>query len=652
MGVADIKRLVIGRPLKNSEASHQKWSVMIGSAAVGPDLLSSTAFSFHEMLAVLALAGAAAMLWGLAIAAIVFVIVVILTVSYSQVIKVYHSDGGGFIVTKDNLGHLFGSLAFALLLFEYVMNAAVTTPAGVNEIASALRTVNPDISAAIFANKVLICLGIQALLWVVQMRGASDSGKFIVGFVYLFVITSVLTVIVGLVKMALGGLPPSPEVLQPAVTSLSLFLFLRAAAAAFTALTGVEANSNAARQFKEPSSLNARKSLWFLSGIVVILFTGFTILALRIHAVPLEDHTSLSQIAMAVWGPGLGFWATMIAALMILALASFTSYVDFPRVAASGSRDLVPAFFGDLGDRLVYHWGITTVAIAAGALIIVFQGDVSALLPLFGVSIFIEFTLCQFGMVIFWRKVGKLTPGKTLRTTYLSDEVEFDPQWKRQMAINLAGAVMTFIVGIVFLLSKFVEGAWIVVFVVGLMMIFFHLINRHYRCVAEKLSLAGMTPPKVWYEKPTEPRCLILLPVSGMHKATLIALQEAKQLARQSERAEIRAVYADAGIEPERRKLQAKWNNWSGGVPLEIIESPERDVTNDILDEIETAAHQSICEVVVILPYFETGDPLQGFFHNQTAQKLTRGLQKRALNARIEMLPYSLVNGSNGNGHH
>src|SRR5450631_2885436 len=254
--MANLKRWLIGRRLRNEEISHEKWSVFMGSAAVGPDLLSSTAFSFHEMLAVLALAGAAAMLYGLVIAGIVLVIVVILTISYSQVIKMYHNDGGGYIVTKDNLGRFLGALAFACLLFEYVMNTAVTTPAGVNEFASALGGVNPSIASWIYTNKVFICLGIQLVLWVVQMRGSRDSGFFIVGFVYLFVVMSILTIAVGVVKSVLGGLPPSPEVLQPPIETLTLFLFLRATASAFTALTGVEANSNAARQFDAPTSLN------------------------------------------------------------------------------------------------------------------------------------------------------------------------------------------------------------------------------------------------------------------------------------------------------------------------------------------------------------------------------------------------------------
>src|SRR5664279_3004239 len=189
--MANLKRWVIGRPLRNEEISHERWSVFMGSAAVGPGLLSSTAFSFHEMLAVLALAGAVALLYGLVIAGIVLVIVAVLTISYSQVIKIYHHDGGGYIVTKDNLGRFLGSLAFACLLFEYVMNTAVTTPAGVNEFASALSDVNPTFAGWIFTHKVFICLGIQLILWVIQMRGAHDSGFFIVGFVYLFVVMSI-----------------------------------------------------------------------------------------------------------------------------------------------------------------------------------------------------------------------------------------------------------------------------------------------------------------------------------------------------------------------------------------------------------------------------------------------------------------------------
>ena len=463
--------------------------MFIGSAAIGPDLLSSTAFSFHEMLAVLALAGAAAMLYGLLIAAIVLVVMVVLTISYSQVIKLYHSDGGGYIVTKDNLGRFFGALAFACLLFEYVMNAAVTTPAGINEIASALVGLDPPVAEWIFSNKVLICLGIQLLLWIIQMRGARDSGLFIVGFVYLFVTMAVLTVVLGVAKAIFGGLPPSPEVLRPATEQLTVFLFLRAVAAAFTALTGVEANSNAARQFEKPASINARRSLWFLSITVIILFVGYTFLALQIHAVPLENHTSLSQIALSVWGPGLGFWLTMIAALMILALASFTSYAGFPRVAASGAGDLVPAFFGKRSGRLVYHWGITAMAIAAASLIVAFNGDVTNLLPLFGVSIFIEFTLCQAGMVVLWRKIGKLRPGELLRTVILSRGLAYDRHWKIHLIISLGGAILTGVMAIVFLVSKFSEGAWVVAFAITALMLLFWLNRRFYDRQPKKLSI-------------------------------------------------------------------------------------------------------------------------------------------------------------------
>ncbi len=638
----NLKRLLIGRPLRNEEMSHEQWSVFMGSAAVGPDLLSSTAFSFHEMLAVLALAGAAAMLYGLVIAGIVLVIVVILTISYSQVIKMYHNDGGGYIVTKDNLGRFLGSLAFACLLFEYVMNAAVTTPAGVNEIGSALSGVNPGIAGWIFDHKVLICLAVQLLLWLVQMRGARDSGSFIVGFVYLFVIMSVLTVAVGMVKAIFFGLPPSPEVLQPPIEQLTLFLFLRAVAAAFTALTGVEANSNAARQFKAPTSLNARRSLWFLSGVVIVLFSGFTLLALQIHAVPLENHTSLSQIAMSVWGPGVGFWLTMIAALMILALASFTSYSGFPRVAASGARDLVPGFFADVGDRLVYHWGITTMAVMASLLIIAFNGDVTSLLPLFGVSIFIEFTLCQAGMVVLWRKIGRLKTGERYQTLYLGEDVGYDTYWRRNLTINLIGAFMTGIAGVVFLASKFSEGAWVVVVVISVLMVLFWLNHRHYRWVAEKLSLDSLTPPRSWYEPPAQPNHLILLPISGVHRGTLSALEKIQIISQQHPgQVQVKAIYADIGLKYHREHLVARWQEWGEGIPLEIIDSPERKVIQDLTNKIREEATSGIPNVAVIFPHFDIGNVLQGFFHGNNASKLASKLRMLP-NVALIFQPYRL----------
>ena len=453
---------LIGRPLSTADAPHQTIGKAIGLAVFASDALSSTAYATQEILLILAAAGMGAFRLAFPISVAIVVLLIILTISYEQTIHAYPGGGGAYIVARDNLGEVPAQTAGAALLTDYILTVAVSISSGVAQIVSAFP--------ALYVYRVEISVALVFLVMLVNLRGVKESGATFAIPTYFFLVMMFLTVIVGFVRYLIGTLgtvtnPPPLEMLH-GLQAISLFLILKAFASGTTALTGVEAISNGITAFRAPKSRNAGITLIWMSAILGTLLLGITFLSGKIGAVPSESETVISQLARTVYGSrGVLYLATIVATTLILIMAANTSFADFPRLATLHAGDgFLPKQLMYKGSRLVFSRGIMALALVASLLIIVFRASVTALIPLYAIGVFLSFTLSQAGMARRWWRVGHLAvgqeivdPGSTLR---------YESGWQLKMAVNGVGSVATLIVMFVFAITKFRDGAWIIVILV------------------------------------------------------------------------------------------------------------------------------------------------------------------------------------------
>jgi amino acid transporter len=567
-----LSRLLIGKPLATHDLPHQTVSKLIGLAVFASDALSSTAYATEEILLILALAGSSAATLGLSIpiAAAIAVLLFVVTISYRQTIYAYPNGGGAYIVARDNLGEVAAQIAGAALLTDYILTVAVSVSSGVAQITSAFEMLLPY--------RVEIALGVILIVTVVNLRGVRESGFIFSIPTYFFLFMMFVTLGLGAYRYLTGTLPTVTEVeaiQHDTLTSLSLFLILRAFSSGCAALTGIEAISNGITAFKEPRSRNAARTLMWMSGILITLFLSITLLANRIHALPSETETVISQIARTVYGNGtIPYLLTQLGTALILLMAANTSYADFPRLAALAAGDgFLPRQLTYRGSRLVFSWGITFLAVAASILVIVAGASVTALIPLYAIGVFLSFTISQIGMVIHTRRIGKLKPGekhKGLETT-----IEYDPHWRIKAVISAFGALCTGVVMIVFAVTKFRSGAWFVVLLIPTLVLIFFRIHRHYKSVAKALTLRG-DPVAI------APRSVLtLILVDDVHRETIQMVNFAKSLGHPW-----RAIHV--AINPEKTELlKQKWAEYIGEGEIEFIPSPYRALAGAIRDYLE-----------------------------------------------------------------
>ncbi len=595
---------LIGRPLPTADAPHQTIGKAIGLAVFAGDALSSVAYAPQETLVILAAAGTQGMGYAFPIAATVTVLLAIVTISYQQTVHAYPGGGGAYIVARDNLGEVAAQAAGAALLIDYVLLAAVAVSSGTAQIVSAYPTLYP------YRVPLAICLVL--LIMLANLRGVKESGFAFSIPTYFFLVTTFLTVIVGLFRYATGTLgvvvdPPHLEFIG-AAQPVTLFLILRAFANGTTALTGVECISNGVMAFKEPRSKNAGITMVWMAAILGVLFLGITFLLGEIGAVPSEEETVISQLARTVFsGRGFLYLCSIAGTTIILVLATNTAFADFPRLAALQAGDsFLPRQLTYRGSRLVFSRGIASLGIIASILVFLFQASVTALVPLWAVGVFLSFTLSQFGMALRWWKIGHLPPGKEVVES--GSTLRFEPGWKLKLVINSFGAICTFVVMIVFGATKFRDGAWIVIFLIPTLVLIFFAIHRHYRKLAESLSLKKES--KQVYIK----RHRVLLPISGVHQGTLAALNYARVLSD-----DITAVYVS--IDPlESERVRQKWEVWGEGVRLVILDSPYRLLLEPLLEYIEeiTAKRQPKEMLTIVVPQFVPRIWWHNVLHAQT----------------------------------
>lgn len=616
---ANVRRLLLGDPLPTAHEVYHRLTKVQALAVFSSDALSSVAYATEEILLVLVLAGTGALRLSLPIALGIAALLAMVGSSYYQTIHGYPSGGGAYIVAYDNLGVWPGLVAAAALLIDYVLTVAVSITAGVAAITSAIPS--------LYACRVELCLVAIALIAWANLRGVRESGTLFAIPTYGFVFLFLALIATGLLRVVTGSLAPSGTqatmVPQVGVQSLTLFLVLRAFASGCTALTGIEAISNGIRAFQKPEAENAGKTLIAMVALLATMFLGITFLTRLLGVAPLEHETIVSQVGRQVFGAGPLYLALQAGTAAILILAANTSFADFPRLSSILARDrFLPRQLANLGDRLVFNNGILGLALLASGLVILFGGQTHRLIPLYAVGVFLAFTLSQSGMVRHWYR-------------------ERGQGWKVKAAVNGMGAVATGVVLVVILGSKLIHGAWIVVLLVPLCVLFFRGIRSHYAAVAEQLSLEGLRPEK-WVGLASRRRHKVVVPVSGMHRGTLPALRFARSLSK-----DVTAVMVD--VEPEvTAAVREKWSLWAHDVTLVVLDSPYRSTLGPLLDYLAKSDQRDPERglVVVVLPEFVTATRWHSLLHNQTAQLLKGVLvYQRGQTARDRVIidvPYHL----------
>jgi amino acid transporter len=599
------RRWLIGRPLHTADAPHQTIGKAIGLAVFASDALSSTAYATQEIMVVMAVAGSGALGYVFPISLAIVTLMVIVTISYEQTIQAYPGGGGAYIVARDNLGELPAQTAGAALLTDYILTVAVSISSGVAQITSAFPSLYPY--------RVGIAVVMVLFIMLINLRGVKESGAAFAIPTYFFVLTMFLTVGMGFFRYFTGSLgvlvnPPAFS-LGGALGIVTPFLLLHAFSSGTSALTGIEAISNGITAFREPRSKNAGITLIWMSGILATLFLGISFLAGQIHAVPSEEETVISQFARTVFaGQGFLYLAIIAGTAVILIMAANTAFADFPRLSALHAGDgFLPRQLTFRGSRLVYSRGIVALAALASLLIILFQASVTRLIPLYAIGVFLSFSLSQTGMARRWWKSGHLKPGESI--VELGSTITRDVHWKTKMIINGFGAVCTFIVMIVFAVTKFMDGAWIIIILVPLLVLGFFTIHHHYKNLAEKLSL------KNFYSTPHFTHHRVIVLVAGVHRGSLAALSFACSLSP-----DVTAVHVS--IDPaESQKVREKWSTYGEGTRLVILDSPYRLLVEPVMEYIEKLLEQRRVNemLTIIVPQFVPAHWWENFLHNQTA---------------------------------
>ncbi len=608
---ANWKTLLIGHPLPTASAKHQTIGKAVGLAVFAADALSSTGYATQEILTVLALAGAGAFRYAFPVSIAIGILIVIVTISYEQTIHAYPGGGGAYIVARDNLGELPAQTAGAALLTDYIMTVAVSISSGVAQIISAFPLLYPY--------RVYLAIALVFLIMLINLRGVRESGITFAIPIYFFLVIMLVTTIVGIARAMTGTLGPvvnPPQVIvEPNLLVVTPFLLLHAFANGTSAMTGIEAISNGITAFKDPKSRNAGITLIWMSAILGSMFLGITYLAGHISAIPSETETVISQIARTVFGGRSWIYMAVIAGTsLILILAANTAYADFPRLGALHAGDgFLPKQLTFRGSRLVYSRGIVALAVIASSLIFIFQASVTRLIPLYAIGVFLSFTLSQSGMAYRWWKSGHLKPGDEIVEP--GSTLKHDRHWVGKMIVNTLGAVCTAVVVIVFAVTKFAEGAWIVIILTPAMVAVFYAIHRHYKNLARQLSLEN------GYKQPARiKRNRVIMPIGGVHQGTLAALRFARKLSD-----DITAVHV--AVDPqEAEKVSKKWEKWGDGCRLVVLDSPYRETTQPLLDYLARLEQTSEPgdSITIVVPQFVSGRRWSTLLHSRTADALRR----------------------------
>lgn len=613
----NVKRTLIGAPIPTAEAEQERMTKVKALAILSSDAISSVAYATEAILATLILAGSSALGFTLPISIAIVLLLTIVALSYRQTIFAYPNGGGSYTVAKDNLGTIAGLIAAASLLIDYILTVSVSVAAGVQNLVSLFpNTLGPYV--------VLIDIVMVFFITLVNLRGVRESGTIFAIPTYIFIASALLLIIVGLIKGFLlehHTIIGHFDYVKP-IEGLTLLLILRAFAAGCSAMTGVEAISNGVPNFKKPQTRNAALTLTFMAVILGTLFTGITVLATSYHveASVTGYPTVVAQIASQVFNGPLSFMYPVfqIATLFVLILAANTSYSGFPLLASLLARDnFLPHQFAFRGDRLAFSIGIIFLAVLAGLLLIVFKGNVTLLLNLYAVGVFMSFTLSQSGMVRHWWRLRKEQRG-----------------WQRSLVINGLGALATATVAIIIARTKFFDGAWIVVILIPIMVIGFELIHRHYtRVEHERTSEIPIKPGDIHHR--------LIVPVAGLDIVVKHSVSYARSIS-----ADVVALHVSSHTR-NAEALRAAWSAWQQQLsedertPLEIVQLKHRTISGQVLAYIDNT-HKSFPAdtLTVVLPEVEIDHWWEYFLRNRTAIRLKASLLFRPGVIVTDISPY------------
>jgi amino acid transporter len=594
--LARLRGFFFGRPLSNEEEIEERLSKRKALAIFSSDAISSSAYATEEILRVLILAGASALLLSIQVAIAISILLAVVSISYRQVCRAYPNGGGAYVVAKENLAPIFGLIAAAALLIDYVMTVAVSTAAAIAQIQSVIPQA--------YEVRIEIAFISISLITIANLRGLRESGNIFAVPTYLFIGLALAIVAIGLVGVVGGTATPSPlepDAVPLGTEALGVLLLLKAFAGGSVALTGVEAIANGVPAFKPPEARNAANTMTAMAILLGILFIGLTIFAVQYGLRPTEEGGA-SVVALAAataFGDGSVLFVTFAASTaLILFLAANTSFNAFPRLAAILATDgYLPRQFSFRGDRLAYSWGIVLLAAVAFLLLAAFGGDTHSLIPLYSVGVFVCFTLSQVGMVKHWLS-------------------ERSTGWRWRMIVNGAGAVLTAVVLLVVVSEKFVDGAYLVVILVPLLVAMMLFIRRQYARSAIELAVR----PNLIVKPPMREE-RVIVPIPGLNRATIHAINVGRSIGD-----DIRAVYI-ADDPTEAVEVRAAFERQVPGVPLVVVESPYRALSGPLLaylDVLDKAWPPDKPEPItfVVIPEYVARSWWERVLYNQAAKHL------------------------------
>ena len=591
-----LKHFLFGRPLPSERLEHERLNKKTALAVLSSDAISSVAYATDQILIVLAVLGTAAAVHdSVPISAVIVGLLGLVGLSYRQTIFAYPNGGGSYTVAKENLGTGPGLVAAAALLTDYIMTVAVSIAGGIAAITSAYHSLIP--------HTVLLCVLSIALLAIVNLRGVRESGLAFSVPTYVFVLMMVALIVYGGYRAMTGAGPAGLDGvvkvdavsaqqhgLLSAPTGFALaYLLIRGFAEGCAAMTGTEAISNGVMAFRQPAQKNAAITLGLMVTILAAFFLGTSLLARHYAVMPTVTDTVLSQLADHVFGRGAFYYVFQYSTFAILVLAANTAFADFPRLSGILANDgYMPRQLAARGDRLAFSNGIIALGVIAGIIVALFLGQTNALIPLYAVGVFVCFTLSQAGMVMHW-----------LRSRA--------PGWRWKAALNGIGAAATGIVSIIQVVTKFVEGAWIVVLIIPLIILLLRKIHGHYAQFAAEVEFKGQSPIAPMHHT-------VVVPVNGITKAAAGALVYATAISD-----EVVAVYIE--VDPRATpKMSADWEEWDIGVPLVVIPSPYRSVLRPLVEYVESLRLVMPGELVtVVVPQIVPKRWWEHLLHNKTA---------------------------------
>ncbi|ABR36198.1 APC family permease [Clostridium beijerinckii] len=605
--------VLLGEPLSNEQGCNEKYNIPFGLAIMASDAISSVAYAAQEILFVLIVLGVAAYQWLTWTSFMIIGLLIILTISYIQIIRAYPQGGGAYKVANENIGKKSGLAAGAGLIISYILTVAVSASAGADAIISAFSNLTEY--------KVMFVLIIIIVLTILNLRGISESSKIFAIPTYIFIFSMAFMILYGLFKYFILNIHPEPMYSIPANTTenVSIFLILRAFSSGCSALTGVEAVSNSVPNFQEPSQKSAKTVMILLAALIFFIFGGTSVLAIFYTAVPIANGpTVVSQIAFAIFGNGIMYYIIQFSTAVILLMACNTAYTGFPMLMYIVGKDgFAPRQFTIRGKRLSFSFGIVALSCIACILVIVFKADTHRLIPLYAIGVFISFTLGQFGMVNHWRK-------------------EKGKGWVKRAIINGIGSVVTLLTTIIILIEKFSEGAFIVAILIPIIIVIQLRIKKHYDKVACGLSISQLNLKKVNLRK--KYTHIVIVPIASLNKATIGALQYAQSVSDN--------VIA-LNISPDKEameKLKSRWSELDTDILLVAKYSPYRAVVTPLLKNIELIANSTAKDekITVIVPQFVTNERFGEVLHNHTSFFIRETLLKND-NIIVSTYPYHLL---------